>query len=122
MTATRPRLKPMRNTALGAVATVAALAFATLFATPAHAHATSTFHGQDKAWINVTHADIWVSDGECDANHVYAQFDTDFTRDRKVHANGCRGESGHSHQGVVDRIIRFRVCEASVGCSPYKNA
>lgn len=100
----------LRVAAIG-VSVIAASAFVT---GTASAHTLYAYQGSDRAWSD--HSHLRVEDRECDAHGVYAEgydaYGYLFVED----TNGC--SSGYSHADGLN-IYQFRVCERSVGCSPW---
>lgn len=103
-----------------AVSTTALLAAS---ATPAAAHLVETWHGSDRAAVYSDHDHLLAHDLECDGHSVYAQgvwWNPVISSTIVVtvwDTNGCSGS--WEHGDGID-FQKFRVCEESEGCSPWK--
>ena len=111
-------VKRMLRSALVVVTSVVALM--TVQSAPALAHYTSIYHGSDNAWVYDGHVRLGVQDNECDGNRVYAQmYLSNGDLWTLYDDNGC--SQGAAFITFSITISRYRVCEASVGCSAWRS-
>lgn len=95
-----------------------------LLATPASAHSTTAYHGNDMSEVGCLGQTGWrcirVWDRERDGHGVYAQYQL-----RNGNVGGVADPdgsgSGSGLKEVSSDIVRHRVCERGVGCSAWKN-
>ena len=81
----------------------------------------AAWHGDDKAWVDGGHSQLFVQDGECDGNNAYAEgYDYRSGRSYLVSIwdpDGCKLGTGYNR---FFNIYMFRVCENRVGCSAWQ--
>ena len=106
---------------IGAAAAAAGLAVA-LVTTPAQAHVSYAYHGEDWAKVGTEHLHISVRDNECDGNYALARLDFDSSSSNGWdyefwNLSGCGNTDG---QALSDRVVRYTACEGGNGCSAWK--
>jgi len=94
-----------------------------LTATSAHAHYQEDKHGSDRGWVDASHWTIGVCDNEADGNGVRTEYQT--ARGGSDHVGDWNGSGNACNSEVVfdgSYVTRFRVCEETNGCRPWKSA
>lgn len=90
---------------------------------PAQAHQYTMNHGSDYAWVTVDHRSVYVCDNEADNHGVWVDYAT-----RAGHSyvardpDGQGGSCGHQFPPDGSTIVRARICEATVSCTPFGSA
>lgn len=114
------RLVGMRTCTRVGLAFAAAVGVLCLSMAPASAHYPTAFHGEDGAMVShrSQHSYLTVQDKECDGHSVFGEYeDADGLGGAVRDPNGCKVGLGKFE--ARQTIVRFRVCEASVGCSAW---
>lgn len=131
----KSHISPARG--LGVMAATILAATLAMTAPPASAHddprAHTIFHHSatwQECWLNIgiscdmaqlrnTHATVAVRDGECDNNGVRAEYyRSGISGMRTLHAAGCHGGE-RTATNRANPVTRFRVCEATKGCTSW---
>ncbi|MEU3642453.1 hypothetical protein AB0E59_03655 [Lentzea sp. NPDC034063] len=116
--------QPRKIRRMSRIAVLAAIPLTmVLTATAAQAHYQEDKHGSDRGWVDASHWTIGVCDNEADGHGVRTEYQTsnggsDHVGDWNGSGNACNSEVVYDFSSVT----RFRVCEETEGCRPWKNA
>ena len=110
-----------RSVGLG-IATMGGFASTLLTGAPADAHFTEIRWNGNQAYVDASHHQIWVYDGNCNGRNAYVTYETNLgSAVDLVDSNGC--QSGYPSNGpFAATVTRYRLCEIGGGCSGWKSA
>lgn len=109
---------------LGA-AVLTGIAVPVAFASPASAHASTTYsgNGNDRGSVSDSHMTVSACDSVADGHGVTTHYQTNTGRQgSRNDPNGSEAGCGVSTLPSGERIVRYKVCTNDVICSPWQPA